>query len=114
MTEPRTPTTATGRLLQVAADIVRATGVCEKPHRNGEANPHIHFNDAYIARGRDIAFWTKRLEAEAVAVERARIRAAVEGLDSLAGWVTWDVDLHPNDERYINRAVVLALLDPQP
>jgi len=46
-----------------------------------------------------------------VAAERVRIRAAVEGLDSLAGWVTWDVDLHPNDERYINRAVVLALLD---
>jgi len=54
------------------------------------------------------------IEAEARAAERARIRAAVEGLDSLAGWVTWDVDLHPNDERYINRAVVLALLDPQP
>jgi hypothetical protein len=41
--------------LSVAAYMVRGTGVCERPHRNGEANPHIHFDDDYIRRGRDLA-----------------------------------------------------------
>lgn len=35
--------------------MVRGTYVCEKSHRNGEANPHIHFNDTYISIGRQLA-----------------------------------------------------------
>lgn len=31
-------------LLSMAASMVRGDGVCEKPHRDGEANPHYHFD----------------------------------------------------------------------
>ena len=31
-------------LTTLAAEILRFTGGCEEPHRNGEANPHVHLD----------------------------------------------------------------------
>jgi hypothetical protein len=45
----------TAALRAVAVAMVRGTHVCEKPHRNGEANPHVHFDDRYIAEARHLA-----------------------------------------------------------
>lgn len=39
--------TRDGALTSLAARMVRATDVCEKPHRNGEANPHVHFDTVH-------------------------------------------------------------------
>jgi len=52
---PAGPEGLRGRLLTMAAAMVRGTGVCERPHRNGEAHPHVHFDDAYIGRGRELS-----------------------------------------------------------
>jgi hypothetical protein len=62
---------ARGRLLTMAAAMVRGTGVCERPHRNGEAHPHVHFDDAYIGRGRELSNIARSLGSPSV----------VEGLD---------------------------------
>jgi hypothetical protein len=78
------PRTAEERLLQTAASHVRGEGVCEKPHRNGERNPHVHFNDAYIARGRDIA-WAAGVLRAALAVEP--VPAPLDVLEALASAV---------------------------
>ena len=69
-------------LIGIAARMVRATHVCEKGHRNGERNPHIHFDDLYITDAREIA-------ANADILRRATassdgLRGALE--DLLAEW----------------------------
>jgi len=81
-TPPRTPTTLDAAWEALAADI----------HANGYS-----VRDA-IARHRPL------IEAEAIAAERARIRAAVED-------VPWSGDPYCCGEL---RAAVIALLDPRP
>jgi len=51
------------------------------------------------------------IEAEAVAAERARLRALVEGLESQPGRVEWDAALRPSTVVYLDRAAVLAALE---
>jgi hypothetical protein len=75
-----TPTTAVGRALLRDEWLVT-------PY--GEAQAAMH--DAILA-----------IEAEAAAAERARLRAAVEGLPNLSPF--------PTDWPYVQRADVLALL----
>ena len=52
-----------GELLSVAAAMARGTGVCERPHRNGEAHPHVHFDDHYIATARRLSDIARALPA---------------------------------------------------
>ena len=50
----------------------------------------------------------RAIEAEAIAAERARLRAAVLALP------TWAVTASGPDPVWVHRAAVLALLEPQP
>jgi len=75
---PRTPATeALARIRSIAVAHVRAARVCEKPHRNGEANPHIHFGDSYIADARDLA-WAADVLRDALATREAEARAPLD------------------------------------
>jgi hypothetical protein len=94
MTTEAGPTTGQGRWLIEHQGLVNIS----KPAHHSMRGDEIDLRASVVT-----------IEGEAIAAERARIRAAVEGLPRFA-WLGSQV----GDGSFLQRAAVLAIIEPEP